>query len=637
MGALTALQWPLTFYQGGLLGLQRQVLLNGITIATATLSGGGALLVLWLVSPTVSAFFTWQIAVSLLQAAATTFALWRCLPGSGHVARFDPGITRDIWRFAAGMSGITITALLLTQLDKVILSKMLTLKTFGYYILAGVVGNGLSVVLITPMFNTVFPRFSSLVAAADEKSLLAMYHGSTQVMAVMILPAAAVIAFFSPEIMLLWTGSPEIADNTASIVSILVAGTALNGLMNLPYALQLSHGWTRIGLAINAMFIIAIVPAIVFMTTHYGAAGAASVWLGLNAVYMIVGVPLTHRRLLKGEAFRWFTKDVGIPMAGSLIIAGIARLIFPVFDSPSRFVSASLLLLIFSFTFSAPPCAPRRRGISYRNPSSAGNSPWSAVYEIIRRFPTTKFCENSPLHGNPEMISVLKSLSEIKSARGEMRRSGISCLTPWFRRRLQGLGAVDGIPVGDAIKSWDVLKTAIFIKDHLPLGTPVLDVGAYASEILSVLHRLNYSNLTGVDLNPGIKEMPFADHIRYDMADFMATPFPDASFGAITAISVIEHGFRSERLLREISRLLRPGGYFIASFDYWPEKVETTGMDIFGMDWRIFSKAEVLAFIEEARAYGLSPCGEIDLEGGEKVIRWGGKEYTFALLALGKK
>ena len=362
MGALTALQWPLTFYQGGLLGLQRQVLLNGITIATATLSGGGALLVLWLVSPTVSAFFTWQIAISLLQAAVTTFALWRCLPGSGHVARFDLGITRGIWRFAAGMSGITITALMLTQLDKVILSKMLTLKTFGYYILAGVVGNGLSGVLITPMFNTIFPRFSSLVAAGDEKSLLAMYHGSTQVMSVMILPAAAIIAFFSPEIMLLWTGSPEVANNTASIVSILVAGTALNGLMNLPFALQLSYGWTRIGLAINAFFIVTLVPAIVLMTRHYGAAGAATVWLGLNSVYMIIGVPLTHRRLLKGEALRWFTKDVGIPLAGSLVIAGIARLIFPVFESPSRFISASLLLLIFAFTvLSAAMCTPATR------------------------------------------------------------------------------------------------------------------------------------------------------------------------------------------------------------------------------------------------------------------------------------
>jgi O-antigen/teichoic acid export membrane protein len=368
MGALTALQWPLTFYQGGLLGLQRQVLLNGITITTATLSGGGALLILWLVSPAVSAFFTWQIAVSLLQAAATTFALWRCLPGSGHVARFDLGITRGIWRFAAGMSGITITALMLTQLDKVILSKMLTLKTFGYYILAGVVGNGLSGVLITPMFNTIFPRFSSLVAAGDEKSLLAMYHGSTQVMAVMILPAAVVIAIFSPEIMLLWTGSPEIANNTASIVSILVGGTALNGLMNLPYALQLSHGWTRIGLAINAMFILTIVPAIVFMTMHYGAAGAASVWLGLNGIYMAIGVPLTHRRLLKGEAFRWFTKDVGIPLMGSLIIVGIARFIFPVFESPSRFIPVLLLLLVFVLTSAGVAmCTPATRDFIFNS------------------------------------------------------------------------------------------------------------------------------------------------------------------------------------------------------------------------------------------------------------------------------
>jgi SAM-dependent methyltransferase len=234
------------------------------------------------------------------------------------------------------------------------------------------------------------------------------------------------------------------------------------------------------------------------------------------------------------------------------------------------------------------------------------------------------------------MTSVLKFKSDIKSARHEMRRSGISCLTPWILRRLRVLGLLGGVTVGDAIKSWDVINTANFIRDRLPRETPVLDVGAYASEILSVLHRMKYSNLAGVDLNPRIKEMPFANRIRYEVADFMATPFPDGSFGAITAISVIEHGFQSERLLREISRLLRPGGYFIASFDYWPEKVDTTGVDIFGMDWRIFSKAEVLAFIEEARLYGLSPRGDIDLEAEDKVIHWEGKDYTFAWLALRK-
>jgi len=362
MGALTALQWPLTFYQGGLLGLQRQVLHNGITIATATLSGGGALLVLWLISPTVSAFFTWQIAVTVLQTGATTLALWRCLPGSGFAARFDPGITRNIWGFAAGMSGITLTALALTQIDKVILSKMLTLDAFGYYILAGMVANGLSGLLIAPMFNTIFPRFSALVAERNEKSLLEMYHGSTQVMAVMILPAAIVIALFSREIMTLWTGSPEIANNTAPIVGILVGGTALNGLMNLPYALQLSHGWTRIGLAINTFFILALVPAIILMTRKFGGAGAASAWLGLNSAYMVIGVPLTHRRLLKGEAFRWFTKDIGVPLLGSLAIAGCARMIFPTIDSPSRLLSGSLLLLVLLLTAGgAAMCTPATR------------------------------------------------------------------------------------------------------------------------------------------------------------------------------------------------------------------------------------------------------------------------------------
>jgi SAM-dependent methyltransferase len=201
---------------------------------------------------------------------------------------------------------------------------------------------------------------------------------------------------------------------------------------------------------------------------------------------------------------------------------------------------------------------------------------------------------------------------------------------------LNTIGFFSGVTLGDIVKSWDVLKTASFLRDHLSPETPVLDVGAYASEILPVLHRMKYSNLAGVDLNPRIKEMPFADHIRYRVADFMATPFPDGSFGAITAISVIEHGFQGERLLREISRLLTPGGYFIASFDYWPEKIDTTGIDFFGMEWRIFSKEEVLGLIAEGRAYGLSHCGEIDLEADEKVVHWGGKDYTFAWLALRK-
>jgi SAM-dependent methyltransferase len=57
----------------------------------------------------------------------------------------------------------------------------------------------------------------------------------------------------------------------------------------------------------------------------------------------------------------------------------------------------------------------------------------------------------------------------------------------------------------------------------------------------------------------------------------MHTPFEDRSFSCITSISVIEHGFDGSRLVREVSRLLVRGGYFIASFDCWPEKIDSSG------------------------------------------------------------
>jgi SAM-dependent methyltransferase len=214
-----------------------------------------------------------------------------------------------------------------------------------------------------------------------------------------------------------------------------------------------------------------------------------------------------------------------------------------------------------------------------------------------------------------------------------MKASGI---TPRLIRVLQNLDILRGVPVGDAVKSWDVLLTAQFIREHLRGNDPILDIGAYASEILPALHRLGYSSLTGVDLNPGVRKMPYPRAIRYEVADFLRSPFGDGSFDAITSISVIEHGFNAPRLLGEVTRLLRPGGYFLASFDYWPAKVDTTGSDPFGMSWTIFSKGEVLRFLSDAAGAGMVPVGPVDLEAEEPAIRWGGKDYTFAWMALRK-
>ena len=235
-------------------------------------------------------------------------------------------------------------------------------------------------------------------------------------------------------------------------------------------------------------------------------------------------------------------------------------------------------------------------------------------------------------------VEVLQSASEIDHARTELNRRGLFSLTSPSRgqRILQKVGLVKGIAVGDYRKSWDVLRTATFITARVQRNAPILDVGAYASELLCVLHRLGYTNLTGIDVNPHVRRMPYAGAIRYEVSDIMHTSFQKESFEIITAISVIEHGFNTQALLAEISRFLRPGGYFIASFDYWPVKVETTGIRLFGTTWTVFSQQEVLALLDQAREYHLTPNGEITLTAREQTIHYADRNYTFAWMALRK-
>ncbi|MDP2804658.1 MAG: class I SAM-dependent methyltransferase [Gallionellaceae bacterium] len=236
-------------------------------------------------------------------------------------------------------------------------------------------------------------------------------------------------------------------------------------------------------------------------------------------------------------------------------------------------------------------------------------------------------------------MQVLKNYLQISSSRNELDKKGASFLdaadSRWvtFLRRI---GLIRRVRVGDMVKSWDVLTTISFIEKELEKDQPILDIGCFASEVLASLHKLGYKNLTGADLNPTLSQMPYQKYIQYEITDFMKTPFADKSFNAITSISVIEHGFNGQALLKEMSRLLQPGGYFIASFDYWQEKIDTTGIKFFDMDWLIFSKQDVLDFIAQAAEYGLRPVGEMNFECQDAPIECGGKKYTFGWLVLKK-
>ena len=233
-------------------------------------------------------------------------------------------------------------------------------------------------------------------------------------------------------------------------------------------------------------------------------------------------------------------------------------------------------------------------------------------------------------------VEVLTKSLDNTRARQEMRRRGLDFVTPRVTRLLRKAHLVGGVNVGLPQKSWDVLRTVQFVEQHVGKAAPILDLGAYSSEILLSLCKMGFSDLSGIDFDPGVTRMPNRESIKYLTGDFTQTAFPPETFGAITAISVIEHGFCGPRMFGEISRLLKPGGYFVGSTDYWPEKVDTSGVALYGVDWTVFSKDELLKFIEEAGKYGLVPVGELNFEASERTISWLKRNYTFAWFAFQK-
>jgi O-antigen/teichoic acid export membrane protein len=268
------------------------------------------------------AFILWQAGVGLAYVLAARAASGRIL-GRGE-GRYDWRQLGRIWRFPAGVGAITVAGIVLSHIDKLILSKMLGLPEYGQYMLAVAIAGSLYL-FSAPLFNVLYPRFSVLVHSGDAVRLAAAYRFSTRLLGALVFPLAMLFAVFSQDLIQAWTGDPALASSVGPLLPMLAIGTALHCVMYVPYALQLAHGMTRLPLTISALLLVAVVPLTILLAAAYGAYGGALAWLALHVLYAALGAWMTHRHLLKGLGARWLGLDVGIPLGLAAVVGLAAR------------------------------------------------------------------------------------------------------------------------------------------------------------------------------------------------------------------------------------------------------------------------------------------------------------------------
>jgi O-antigen/teichoic acid export membrane protein len=338
-GVSLACQWPINLFNSGLAGLHRQNQLSIATIVFATLRFSITLTAIW-IQPSLQTFFCAQIFSAVMQAVGIRWLLWRNLTLASHRPIFRASTIQSTLRFASGMTGISITSVILTQTDKIILSKALTLNDFGLYVLAGTLASGLYM-FISPLFSLVFPRFSSLIHSEQDSKLKDLYLSSAQTMAALIIPSTLLIAIFPLEVLYVWTGNIGINQEISWILALLIIGNGLNGIMNIPYALQLAAGWTSLSFWINVCAITLLIPIIWWAAINYGGIGGAAVWAALNLIYVIITPQIMHRRLIPNAKNQWYCMGLIIPLVLCISLLMSFRMLEQTLES-RLFVAISL-------------------------------------------------------------------------------------------------------------------------------------------------------------------------------------------------------------------------------------------------------------------------------------------------------
>lgn len=346
MGLSLATQWPSLLYSSCFVGLGRQGRLTAIGLIGTSLQVGGTALLLWLVRADILVFFLWQAVAGALTTVALGLTVWRVMPPAKERPRVSVARLRQVFVFAMGTMGIGVTTSLLTQADKLVMSDAVTLAEFSAYAMAFFLVSQVQSLATSPVAIAMQPHLARLVTA--ERAVLAReYHRWTRILWSVCLVVLGMLAAFPTAFLGAWLGpASPLVSPVAQLLPVVAVGTMLNTLMTMPFLLQMATGWVRLSLVKNVLALAVVLPGLAFLVPRYGVMAGAGLWLALNLGYVLIEVPLMHRRLLRGELLRWWVGDALVPGALAAALYALAATVVPV--PASRFlgvVPAALVAL----------------------------------------------------------------------------------------------------------------------------------------------------------------------------------------------------------------------------------------------------------------------------------------------------
>lgn len=312
MAISVALRWMAGLYRGVISGSERLIWLSAFNAFIATLRFIAVFATMWIYGFTPYVFFMHQLAVAVLEVSFLLLLSRVLLPVYSNLEQpigwsFHP--IKPVLKFALTIAFTSSVWVLVTQVDKLILSGILPLAEYGYFTLAVLVAGGI-VVISGPISNAIMPRMAKLHAEGKRDEMMVIYRNATQLVTIAAGSVAITITICADQLLLIWTRDQNLVEQAAPILRLYAIGNGFLALVAFPYYLQYAKGDLRYHLIGNLITASVLVPAIIFSAIYYGGVGAGYAWAGVNGIYLTVWVAYVHKKLEPGLHFDWLVKDV---------------------------------------------------------------------------------------------------------------------------------------------------------------------------------------------------------------------------------------------------------------------------------------------------------------------------------------
>jgi len=301
ISALLAL--PKSLYASLFRGLQRMEFNNVIDVLSSGQKqfgiivilafGGGLLLVTYWIA------FSFAIGVLFYILAARRFFPWQSFLPLYH----SPVVKRNL-RYSSNMASISLLAIVHTQSDKLIVSKLMPVSLLGFYSFAYSTVSK-ATLLTSAVADAAFPSFSYLFKANQRDSVMAQYRKLQDLLCFGIVPLFAVIPFAALPLFN-FVFNPEVAKMLLLPLTFFSLGFYMNGTLNVPYVFSLAVGKPEISAKANFLALFIVLPVTGLLIYFFGLTGAAFSWVFYHLFSYSYAVPRFCRECLKMPVLEWY-------------------------------------------------------------------------------------------------------------------------------------------------------------------------------------------------------------------------------------------------------------------------------------------------------------------------------------------